>query len=335
MSAFPPVDRSPAPWRVALALTIVYLCWSTTYLAIQEGVRTMPPLLFGGSRITLAGLLLLAFLRTRGPLTVPTGRGLVGLWLAGCLMFLGGNGLINMGQKIVPSGVASVLVATCPLFIALFERMLPQGERLPFISWIGLLAWLFGVGVLALSRGIAGPGSTLGIILCLGSAFTWAAGSVLARHWPTRLPILQTAGFQMLLGGGTMLLLGVCFGEANQVSPESFTPGACLAFCWLLVVGSLVGFVAYVWLLGHTSAAIAGTYAYVNPALAILIGWALVGETVSGGIVLGLAIILGGVALVRSGRLNVPTPEPVTPVARPVPGELRRSGETGRVAVRV
>jgi drug/metabolite transporter (DMT)-like permease len=334
MSRPPRCVRAPDPWQVGLALALVYLCWSTTYLAIQEGMRTLPPLLFGGTRITLAGLLLLAYVRGTGQCAVPTGKTLLGTWLVGCLLFLGGNGLINMGQKIVPSGVASVLVATCPLFIALLERLLPRGERMPLLSWFGLLAGLIGVS-LTLERGGEAGGSVVGMVLCLGSSFAWSVGSVLARHWPTRLSLLQTASLQMCLGGATMALTGVLVGELGQIGPEDITPGAVFAFCWLLVVGSLVGYVAYVWLLGHTSAAVAGTYAYVNPALAILIGWAFANETISRTVVIGLGIILCGVALVRAGSVPAPKSDPELTAVRPESGELATSGETGRVPARV
>lgn len=319
MTALPPAPRTPASWQVGLALTLVYLCWSTTYLAIQEGMRTLPPLLFGGTRITLAGLVLLLYVRLTGRSARPTGRALLGTWLAGCLMFVGGNGLINMGQKVVPSGLASVLVATCPLFLALLEMLVPRGERLPLLSWIGLLAGLVGVGALMLGRDVSAGGSLAGVGLCLGSAFAWSVGSVVARHWPMGLPLLQTAALQMCLGGASMALLGWVLGEMNQVTAEALTPRAIAAFCWLLVVGSLLGFVAYVWLLSHTSAALAGTYAYINPALAILIGWAFAGEAITVPILAGLGIILCGVALVRAGTSRAPKSEPELVAVRPVP----------------
>jgi len=311
MSAPSLPTQAPAPWKVGLALLLVYLCWSTTYLAIAVGVQTIPPMLFGGVRVALAGIVLAIGLRFSGSFRLPSGQALLGAWLAGSLLFVGGNGLINTGQKTVPSGLASVLVATCPLFLALLEMLMPRGDRLPMMSWIGLLAGLIGVGILG-SR--IDPQTTtataFGVLCCLGSSLTWAMGSVLSRHWPARMPLLQNAAWQMLLGGSTMTLTGVVIGELAHIGPESITTGAIFAVFWLLVVGSLSGFVSYVWLLGHTSAAVAGNYAYVNPGLAILLGWALAGEKVTTNIVLGLAIILAGVALVRAGkRAEQPIPQ--------------------------
>lgn len=299
-----PLVSGPPTWRVGLALGLVYVCWSTTYLAIQEGVRTLPPLLFGGTRIALAGAILLSVLAMRGQLRKASGASLTSMWLAGSLMFLGGNGLINIGQMTVPSGMASVLVATCPLFLALLERAIPSGERMPLLSWIGMLAGLVGVGFLAIGRGVDALGTPLGVACCLGSAFTWAVGSIVARHWPSNCPLIQSAGTQMFLGGLTMLVVGWFIGEGNALTLESFTPRAVVAFFWLLIVGSLLGFVAYIWLLGNVSAGLAGSYAYVNPALAILLGWAIGGERITLPILAGLVVILSGVALVKSAKQN-------------------------------
>ncbi len=291
---------SSSTWQVGLALGLVYVCWSTTYFAIQEGVRTLPPFLFGGTRVALAGVCVLAWLWLRGRLVATSSLAVFGMWVAGSLMFVGGNGLINLGQKTVPSGLASVLVATCPLFLALLEWLTPGGDRLPLLAWFGLLAGLVGVVILALGRGLGADAPVPGMLFCLASAFTWALGSVVARHWPSGCSLIQTAGVHLLLGGLTMTVLGIVIGETTELRPESFTTEAVLAFFWLLIVGSLVGFVAYVWLLGHVSAALAGSYAYVNPVLAILIGWALGGETITSGMVMGLVVILAGVALVRA-----------------------------------
>lgn len=321
MAARLPHAPSPPAWQVGLALGLVYVCWSTTYLAIQEGVRTLPPLLFGGTRVMLAGLVLLAWLALRGQLVGMAGRAVVGMWLAGSLMFLGGNGLITIGQQTVPSGLASVLVATTPLWLALLEWLLPGGERLPAVAWIGLLAGLVGVGFLAMARGLDSVGSAVGMLLCLGSAFAWSVGSIVTRYWPSRCSLVQTAAMHLTLGGMTMVGLGLAVGEGGVMTAERLTPSAVFAFVWLLVVGSLMGFVAYVWLLGHVSSTLAGSYAYVNPALAILIGWALGGEAITAGVVAGLAVILCGVGLVRSAQPATPPVETAQAEPEPVAAE--------------
>jgi drug/metabolite transporter (DMT)-like permease len=289
-----------------LALGLVYGSWGTTYLAIREGVQTLPPALFGGTRVALAGLLLLTAVGLRGgPVRLPR-RETLWAWLVGGLMFVGGNGLVTFAEKTVPSGVAAVIVATTPLWMALLETAWPRGERLRPRGWLGLFVGLAGVAILwsdQLLRPAAAFGGE-GPFLVLGSAGCWALGAFLHRHGPARGPHLTTAAYQMLLGGASLSLLGLLLGEAGELSGDRFTPGAVFAFFYLLVVGSLVGFTAFTWLLGHTSAALSGTYAYVNPVVALLAGWLVAKEQLSVAVVVGMAVILGGVALVRLGSFR-------------------------------
>jgi drug/metabolite transporter (DMT)-like permease len=299
-----PFSTRPAPWKLLLALTLVYLSWGTTYLAIRAGVQTLPPGLFGGVRVFLAGLVLLGFLALRGGMILPSWRELAWIWLVGSLMFVGGNGLMTLALTVptMPSSLAAVLGATTPLWLALLETLWPKGERLVALGWAGLLLGLAGV-VLIKANELQDPSGMLGDrgpLLVLGSAFVWSLGSVLQRHHRGRLPHLSNAALQMALGGGTMTVLALLLGEGAQLQPEHFTGQAVFAFCYLLVVGSLIGFVAFTWLLGHASAALAGTYAYINPLIAVLIGWLAAGETISGRMIGGMVIILFGVALVRA-----------------------------------
>jgi drug/metabolite transporter (DMT)-like permease len=298
----------PRPWQVGLALGLVYLCWGTTYLAIREGMKTMPPCLFGGLRITLAGIVVLAFLLLSGRRVAVSGLDFVWAWLLGACFFVGGNGLINVAQKTVPSGVASVLVATTPLWMALLESAWPTGDRLSLRGWFGLVAGLAGVVVLASGKldGMGGSGS----LFVIGSAVSWAVGSFLHRRRTPAASKLTIAAWQMLLGGASLTLLGVCLGEPERLAPKEFTAGAVTAFFYLLVVGSLVGFVAFNWLLSHTTSALAGSYAYVNPMVAILAGWLFVNEELTARIFGGMAVILAGVALVKTGTSAPSTNRP-------------------------
>ncbi|HVS38647.1 MAG TPA: EamA family transporter, partial [Gemmataceae bacterium] len=275
-----PLPRRPAPWQLALALALVYIAWGTTYLAIREGVRTLPPGLFAGTRVALAGLTLLAFLGVAGGTVRLSGRDAVLSWLSGAAMFVGGNGLLTFAEKTVPSGLAAVLAATIPLWMALLEMLLPHGERLTLRGWLGLLIG-FG-GVVLLGAGALGGRSGMsfldvGPFLVLGSAAAWSVGSFLYRHSRSRAPHLTAAAYQMAFGGGAMIVVGLAMGEGGRLTADCLTWQAIGAFFYLLVVGSLVGFIAYNWLLGHASAALAGTYAYVNPVVALLVGWLLAG----------------------------------------------------------
>jgi drug/metabolite transporter (DMT)-like permease len=300
----------PPLWQVLLALTWVYLSWGTTYLAIREGVKTLPPGLFGGLRIAAAGAVLLAWLALRGqPVRLPW-RELGATWLIGGLLFVGGNGLVTLALKTVPSGVGSVLVATTPLWMALLEAATPRGERLAARGWVGLLLGLGGVALLWAGRA-QGPAAVVGLgpLLLLGSALAWSVGSFLHRHRRSPTPLLLSAAWQSLLGGGSLALVGVAAGEAGGLSAAQLTPRALAAFFYLLTVSSLFAFVAYLWLLRNVSAALAGTYAYVNPAVAVLLGWLLADEALSPALVGGLTVILAGVALVRASAVR-PLPGP-------------------------
>jgi drug/metabolite transporter (DMT)-like permease len=323
----PPVAR-PAAWKLALALALVYTSWGTTYLAIREGVKTLPPALFGGTRVALAGVLLLAWLRLRGgPVRLPR-REALWAWLVGALMFVGGNGLVTAAEKSVPSGVAAVLAATTPLWMALLESLWPRGDRLARLGWLGLVAGLVGVAVLLSDQLLREPWAAddpAGPFLVLGSAACWAVGSFLHRHGPARGPHLATAAYQMALGGASLAVVGLLLGEAGAVTADALTPGAVFSFFYLLVVGSLVGFTAFTWVLGRTSAALAGTYAYVNPVIALLAGRLLAGEPLSAAVAAGMAVILLGVALVRAGAgrrqsgASAPrAPAPAEPAPHPI-----------------
>jgi drug/metabolite transporter (DMT)-like permease len=299
--------QPPARWAVVLAFTLVYLSWGTTYLAIKKGVEAFPPGLFGGARIGLAGLVLLGYLAVRGqPLRMPAGDF---LWtaLTGVLLFVGGNGLIMFGEKIsVSSGVASVLVATTPLWMVALERLWPWGERLDASGWLGLFIGLAGVLLLFAPR-LGDPAALLADVgpwLVLSSSFLWSFASFLLRYRRIRTSYLAVAAYQMFCGGAALFVAGLLLGEAAEFGREQFTPASVYAFFHLLVFGSLVGFVAYTWLLGQVSAAMAGTYAYVNPMIAVLAGWLLNDEPVTAWLLGGMMVILVGVTLVRRAEVR-------------------------------
>lgn len=298
-----PAERRPAGWAIVLAFAIVYFTWGTTYFAIREGVRTLPPALFGGLRIGAAGVVLLAYLGLRGQSLRLVRRDLFLAAASGVLHFIGGNGLITFAERTLDSCAASVLAATTPVWIGLGETLWPRGERLTLRGWVGVLIGLAGVLVL-LAPGLAAPASLLadaGPLLALASAACWSTGSLVLRHGrPGGSPVVSAA-YQMALGGGGLALIGVLTGEVGRVTADSLTGAAVLAFLYLLILSSLIAFVAYTWLLRHVSAALVGTYAYVNPAVAVVVGWLLGGEAMTGWLVGGLAVILMGVALVRAG----------------------------------
>ncbi|MCI0683149.1 MAG: EamA family transporter [Gemmataceae bacterium] len=299
--------KSPPPtWAVALAFAIIYVVWGTTYMAIKLGVRNeqLPPLLFGGARFLCGGVLVLGYQWLRGASQRLSLRDALLLVSTGLLLFAAGNGFITYAQKTVESSVAAVLIATTPLWIGLWATLWPHGERLTPRGWLGLFVGLGGVALLLAP--MIDLESTIdygGFLLVLGSAASWALASVILRHVHVAAPHLTAAGYQMLLGGASMLILGALGGEAGRL-PDRVTAGAVLVFLYLLVFASLCGFIAFNWLLGHVSAAKVSTYAYVNPLVAVLIGWTIGGEELTWGLWAGMGTILFSVFLVRGAGVR-------------------------------
>jgi drug/metabolite transporter (DMT)-like permease len=229
--------------------------------------------------------------------------------VVGVCLFVIGNGLITFAEKSVPSIVTAVLVATTPIWFALLESLWPWGERLTIRGWLGLALGMAGVLVLLAPelRRIDRFFDDLGPLLILGSAFSWAIGSFVLRHRKKgqQSSHLLSAAYQMVIGGTTLTLVGLVAGESSELTAASLTPTAIFSFFYLLVVGSLVGFVAYNWLLGHVSPALVGTYAYVNPVVAILVGWLIGHETLSPWI-LGASVVADSLRILRHDRRDLP-----------------------------
>ncbi|MBI3821871.1 MAG: EamA family transporter [Planctomycetes bacterium] len=291
----------PSPLAIACAFGIVYFSWGTTYMATSIAMKEehMPPGLFGGVRLCLAGTILLVYQACRGESLRLGGGDYLRLLLVSWFLFLGANYLINVGQQKEPSGVAAILIATTPLWMGLFAMFFPSGERLSWRGWLGLLIGFAGIVLTKLDDG---PNllQNYHALFILASAAAWAMGSLVSRHMALKISHLTSAGFQMIFGGLSQITLATILGEWNDL--PGLTGKAIAAFCYVLVFGSLLGFVAFNWLLGHISVAKVGTYAYVNPVVAVFIGWCC-GETpLDVWIAAGIAVILVGVYLVRADR---------------------------------
>lgn len=292
---------APPRWQLAAAFAILYIVWGTTYLAIRIGVldEHLPPFLFGGARIGAAGAVLLLVQALRGQSLRFSRHDAVGIACGAGFLFVGGNGLITLALQTVPSGESAILAATASLWIALVSMAFPGGDRLRVLGWMGLMLGLVGVVILQSPKlqaetlaatGVVGP------LFGLASAACWGVGTVLLRQTPVRIPRLNSAGWQMTLGGLGMMLVGVCLGE----SPPAQVTGKTIAtFFYLLVMGSLIAFVAFHWLLEHVPAPSVGTYAYVNPLVAVLLGLWWHHEPITTPVVAGMLLILTGVFLVR------------------------------------
>jgi drug/metabolite transporter (DMT)-like permease len=289
-----------------LAFAVLYLGYGLNFLAVRIGVETMPPFLFAGAHVTLAGAILALWLRLRGePVLLPT-EGLRRAGTAGAFLFVGGVGLVTVGEKMgVPSGVASIVKASAPLWVAVLEGVRPRGERPTRGMVAGLLIGAVGVVVLVapeLDPAAAGA-HPLGISALVFSAFLFAVGTLIVRHKPPSANVTASISWEMLLGGALLLAVGLATGEEGAIHLRDFTAPVLGAFAFLLVVHSLGAFSALNWLLRHFPAPVVTTKFYVSPAIAVTAGWLVMGERVTSGTVASLALILAGVAtLLWQGR---------------------------------
>ena len=298
-----------------VALVTVYLVWGSTYLAIRVVVETAPPLLAMGARFLAAGALLATFLVVRrGPraLAVPR-REIAGAGLVGLLLLLGGNGGVAVAEQSVPSGITALLVAATPLWLVLLRRL--AKERIARLTLAGTGLGFVGIAVLVLPGGLSAPdGSSVrvaGTLVVLGAAAAWALGSFASSRVAMPRDAFVATTWEMLLGGLGLTLSGIGGGELADFHPTQLAGEAWAWLAYLVVVGSLVAFSAYVWLLGNAPLSLTATYAYVNPVVAVLLGALVLSEPITAAVVVGGAVVLIGVGLVVSSeRPRGAPPEP-------------------------
>lgn len=286
-------SSAPRPWAIALALGALYVVWGSTYLAIRFALEGYPPFLLGAIRMGLAGALMYGVLRWRG-VAPPSRRQWRDLWWLSIFMVLLSNGLVNVAEREVSSGLAAVAVASMPLWAALFALL--RGERPRRVEWLGLGVGF--TGVVWLNAGGTLAATPAGMIMLMVAALTWAWGSIWSRGRDLPAPFMSAAG-QMLTGSIWMLAAALVTGERMTAWPSL---QASLALFYLVGFGSIVGFSAYIWLLHHVRPTLATSYAYVNPPIAVLFGVLLAGETVSRHEVAATAVILAGVAVITLAR---------------------------------
>ncbi len=307
----------PAAWRLAVAFAVVYLGYGLNFLAVKVGVETLPPFLFAGAHVVLAGILLWAWKAVREGKTLMPAGPLFRAALAAFFLFVGGVGLVTVGEKLgVASGKAAMIKASVPLWVAVLEALRPKGEKPAGIVVAGLLIGAAGVGVLVLpglAGGAAGDSEMRGIAALLASAALFAVGTLVVRHHPPTEDSTWNAAWMMLCGGMFLLGCGAALGEAGEVGPADFTPRVLAAFLFLLIVHSLAAFSAMNWLLRHLPAPVVATKFHVSPAIATLAGFLVLGEAVPATAILGLALILGGVGVVMAGERRKRS----TPALRP------------------
>ncbi len=299
--ALPESLERPPLGKIVAAYAAIYLIWGATYLAIRYAVQTIPPLLMMGSRHLIAGTLLYAWTRLRGA-GKPKAIHWLGAAVAGGLLFLGDHGLLAWAEQRVPSGLAALLSATLPFWMVAFTRFLGLEKKLGARAVIGLVVGLVGVALLV------GPNSfrathgeeLLGAGAILLGAILWVVGSLYCRG--TRLPTSPSlsAAMQMISGGALLFCAAILMGEMGRLHLEAVTLRSIISLAFLILFGSIVAFGSYVWLLRVSSPSRISTYAYVNPLVAVFLGWSLAGEAVNWTTILAAALILIGVALVNT-----------------------------------
>ena len=291
----------PRRWKVLLAFAIIYFVWGSTFLAIRVGVHEVPPLLLAGMRFTTAGVVLYGWMRVSGTPS-PTLREWGGASLLGLLIFVFDYGCLFWAEKRVPSGVAAVMLATIPVFMTISEIVILKTQRLTLRLAAALLVGICGVAVLvghSMNLGEAAIDS-VGACALIFAAITWSIASVLTRKVPLPAAKTMSSASQMLAGGVFLTLTAAAFGEFRGFQIQAVSGRAWLALAYLIVAGSIVGFTAYVWLIHNESPTRVGTYAYVNPVVAVVVGYFFGGEAIGVRTVLGTALVLVSVVVITT-----------------------------------
>jgi drug/metabolite transporter (DMT)-like permease len=299
-------------WKTLLAFAIIYFVWGSTFLAIRVGVREVPPFLLAAIRFLIAGLVLYGWTAARGEGS-PSRRQWISASLLAFLIFVLDYGLLFWAEQQVPSGIAAVMLAIIPVFMAASEIVFLRTRKFTLPLAFALLVGIGGVAVLmshSLDLGGA-PIDRKGAVALIIAAMSWSVSSVLTRKLPLPPSKVMSSGAQMLVGGALLAVTAGALGEFRGFRPQAVSLGAWLALFYLIVAGSIIGFTAYVWLIHHESPTKVGTYAYVNPVVAVLLGYFLGGEALDRRIILGTLLVLISVVVITT----MPARKPVAVLA--------------------
>ena len=313
-------DAAPAPRRLAiiLAFAALYLVWGSTYLGIRFAIESIPPLLMAGARFFLAGVIMYAIAHWQGAPKSSFAEWRTAFVIGACLLFFG-NGGVTVAEQWVASGLASLLVATVPIYIALLAWLTGSAPRPRPLVILGLAGGFIGVGILVSPALGAAPAAGsrhagLGMLILLFGSLVWSIGSLYSRQARNAAPPFLSSAQTMLCGGALMMLAGFASGEARDFHLNKVTALSLGAFAYLVLIGAVVGYTAYIWLLRHCDPSKVATYAYVNPVVAVLLGSFCAGETLTTRTALAAAIIIGSVAVVITAQQTkqkiAPTPAP-------------------------
>ncbi|HQA48129.1 MAG TPA: EamA family transporter [Bacillota bacterium] len=287
--------------KVVAAYIVVCIVWGSTYLGIRIGVSDFPPELFSGIRNLVAGSIILMYARVKG-LEFPKSRtDIRRLATVGFLLLCGSMGLISWAEQWVHSGVVSLMVASSPLMMALIETIVFKENTLGIKGWAGLLIGFGGVGFLVMSASGTGSIDIFGSILVILAAFFWSSGSVYSKRFKAAGSVVTHIGIQMLAGGVGLTTAGLLLGEASRVR---FTVKSMAAMAYLIIFGSILAYSCYIYVLGKWPSSRAGTYAYVNPLVAVTLGFLVLGEPITYHTIISMVVILGGVLMVQVSQAS-------------------------------
>ncbi len=307
-----PIESRPPSWKILLAFGIIYFVWGSTFLAIRIGVHEVPPFLLAAVRFFTAGVVLYAWLRLKGT-PAPSRREWVSASALGALIFLLDYGCLFWAEQRVPSGVTAVVLATIPVFIALLEIIFLRTQKLTVRLGLALAVGILGVAVLmnrSFSLGEA-PIDRAGALALLVASATWSIATILTRRIPLPASKAMSAAAQMVTGGAMLFLLAAVSREFSGFHVQTVSRNAWFALIYLIIAGSIVGFTAYVWLLHYESPTKVGTYAYVNPVVAVCLGYFFGGESIGARTLLGTLLVLVSVVTITTAKKK--SAEPVTP----------------------
>ena len=301
------MPTSPSRTALILAFTAIYLIWGSTYLGIRVAVETMPPFLMAGARFLVAGALLFAFLKVRGAQWPTAAQWRINA-IIGTFLLLGGNGLVVWAEQMIPSGVTALIIGISPLFFVLIEWAWPGGLRPRPLTMVALLLGFIGVAWLAAPWESAASGglNSGGVIAILCACFLWSFGSIYSRHAKHGADPFLASALQMLGGGAALTVTALFHGEFVQLNVAGITPRAWIAFAYLIAFGSLVGYSTFVWLMKHSTPARVSTYAYVNPIVAVFLGWLILHEPISSRTLIASAIIVAAVVIITVQKTASP-----------------------------
>ena len=311
-------DKKPSRTALLIAFATIYVVWGSTYLAMRVAIETMPPFAMAGVRFLVAGAILFTFLMLRGA-TWPTAAQWRHNAIVGTFLLLGGNGLVVWAEQFIASGIAALIVGVTPVFMVLAEWAWPRGHRPTRATVVGLALGFVGITWLAAPWENAASGglNVPGVIALVAACCFWSIGSIFSRHTKQPASLFTGSAMQMLSGGAALFIAALVRDEFSGFAPANVSANSWGAFVYLILIGSLIGFSTFVWLMKHSTPARVATYAYVNPVVAVFLGWLLLDEPITPRTLIAAAIIVASVMIITTQKARK------QPAAQPAELELK------------